>query len=182
MHGPPLQAGFAISGLCLSSQSVDPTRQRESLPWPHKGNNATRAALPSAVHFGATDCECPVFSGLRAARVAPALPVIGKSLDRQADRHTIHRCQRDLSFLQESLKMHPPTSIRSANSAASAVHQRDEEIERPAGFTQLRHGANLAWPRCTRYCRNSRSVTTVSGSPPSSTLSWRSARCISSGM
>src|SRR3546814_12270101 len=49
------------------------------------------------------------------------------------------------------------------------VHQRNEQVERGIGIAALAHGANRVCPRVTRYCRKSRSVMPVSGSPPSST-------------
>lgn len=64
-----------------------------------------------------------------------------------------------------------------ANLSAKGCLSANEQIERLVGVAPLYHSANLAWPRCTRYGRNRRSVTTVSSSPPSSTLSWRSVQC-----
>src|SRR3546814_12964217 len=60
------------------------------------------------------------------------------------------------------------------------VHQRNEQVERGIGIAALAHGANRVCPRVTRYCRKSRSVMTVSGSPPSSTLNCRKVRCMRS--
>src|SRR3546814_21201133 len=59
------------------------------------------------------------------------------------------------------------------------VLQRNEQVERGIGIAALAHGANRVCPRVTRYCRKSRSVMTVRGSPPSSTLNCPQVRCMS---